>query len=194
MRAKYPHARGLLALLFILVSLLTNGQNVYAQVMNDQLASISAYDHADSPAVSSFDAVSDPEAVEAELAKQRAEQQSKKLAKAGWFSALKRKTVGYCLAGVQDAMDAVGLNVTRKAAAADLAPVLASDERFEEIAIPKQELTDLPPGNIIIWNRSEKHPYGHISITLGNGAESSDHIQKIRPDMTPSFRVFAVRG
>ena len=35
----------------------------------------------------------------------------------------------------------------------------------------------LPPGSIIVWNRSKDHPYGHTSIASGTGKEISDHIQ-----------------
>jgi len=119
---------------------------------------------------------------------------SLQLAKAGWFAALRRKTVGYCLGGVQDALDAIGIKLPRLRAAADLAAPLARDTRFQELSIRKQELAMLPPGAIVVWSKSKAHPYGHVSITQGSGQESSDHIQPIKPGITPSFRVFIPKG
>jgi hypothetical protein len=119
---------------------------------------------------------------------------AQRLAQAGWMAAVKRKTIGFCLAGVQDALDAIGLKLPRLRAAADLAQPMSRDTRFQELSVSRQELAMLQPGAIIIWNKSGAHPYGHISITQGEGKESSDHIQRIQPEITPSFRVFVPKG
>ena len=119
---------------------------------------------------------------------------SKLLAKAGRWAAGRRQTVGMCLGGVQDALDVVGFKFPRMGAAADMAQPLSKDKRFLELQVPPSELTMLPAGAIVVWDRSDEHPHGHISITQGGGQESSDHLQPMKPYITPDFRVFIPKG
>ena len=49
-------------------------------------------------------------------------------------------------------------------------------DRFMEIASGPGDLRKLPPGAIVVWKASRANSAGHISIALGDGRESSDHI------------------
>lgn len=125
----------------------------------------------------------------------------KKLAKTARHTA---GTIGYCLRGVNKTLNKVyGQKIEAKSAymAAD---ILASNDGigkyFTEDAVPRNFLETLPEGAVVVWDnnadgggsnvtpRGRKH--GHISIALGNGMESSDHIAKQIVGRDAEFRVF----
>ena len=100
-------------------------------------------------------------------------------------------TGGWCLRGVTKTLNRAfvlqGENYTasRASAAADAADFLAGDKEgwevfsqhfMEDTLATREDLDNLPAGAVVIWDRSVG-PYGHISVSLGNGLESSDHIQ-----------------
>ena len=99
-----------------------------------------------------------------------------KLATAAEASAKRRNSRGMCLAGVQDAFEAAGMKKDRKPSAYMMKSELSSDKRFKKIATPA-DLSKLPRGAIVVWDRTNKNPHGHISVALGGGKEASDHIQ-----------------
>jgi len=82
-------------------------------------------------------------------------------------------TVGWCYAGVKQALNSVGVALSG-AAAWMAAGQLEEDHRF---AVVKQ--TDLHTGDILVHGKSATHPYGHICVYLGHGQEASDHIQHL---------------
>lgn len=103
-------------------------------------------------------------------------------------------TIGACYRGVKDALIKFGIDLSGGSAwmAADL---LANDARFVEIDVSKDKLNQLPRGAIIVWGKSAKKPDGHISISLGNSKEASDHVQNqiINGWKYNGYRVFVVR-
>ena len=112
-------------------------------------------------------------------------------------------TGGWCLRGVTKTLNrAFGLQgenytASRASAAADAADFLAGDKEgwevfsqhfMEDTLATREDLDNLPAGAVVIWDRSVG-PYGHISVSLGNGLESSDHIQS-QAKWNGNFRVF----
>lgn len=112
-------------------------------------------------------------------------------------------TGGWCLRGVTKTLNrAFGLQgenytASRASAAADAADFLAGDKEgwevfsqhfMEDTLATREDLDNLPAGAVVIWDRSVG-PYGHISVSLGNGLESSDHIQT-QAKWDGNFRVF----
>ena len=67
-------------------------------------------------------------------------------------------------------------------AAADCLDTMRNNENFREIkGLGVNDLNKLPAGAVIVWSRSTSGSsaaclYGHISISVGDGRESSDHI------------------
>lgn len=101
-------------------------------------------------------------------------------------------TTGWCAKGVGDALDAAGLSSQRVPSAYMKADILARDPRFREIDVSGG---NIPPGAVIV------HPagyngagsvHGHIAVSLGNGQEASDHIQRLIT--SPNMRVFVPIG
>ena len=110
----------------------------------------------------------------------------------------KMDTVGNCLVGVARAIrEFLGLKHTALSPLpkAYLAaeqfrtdPVLS--KHFKEVKVDRSDLANLPAGAVVVWNKSEGHSAGHISIALGNGKEASDHIQKQMNRQNAEFTVF----
>lgn len=86
-------------------------------------------------------------------------------------------TVGWCLEGVENGLDAAGIKEPRLASAFQLADVLAKDPRFTEIHIANDQLPNLPPGVVTVWSAGSPSAAGHISVSIGGGNEASDHLQ-----------------
>ncbi len=110
--------------------------------------------------------------------------------KAGESVGGREGTVGMCLKGVQDSLDSIGIKMTRRNYASDMAGDFAADTKhFQEVNPGSPQ-----PGDIIVHGGTAKNPAGHIAIVLPNGKESSDHIQnlistQVTADFGPS-RVF----
>lgn len=108
-------------------------------------------------------------------------------------------TVGWCAKGANNALEAAGIanGETRVYAAYQEADVLANHKNFREVYVSQEDLTKLPAGCVIVWNRSgadsDFGKYGHIAITLGDGREASDHVQQLKVRGT-GFRVFVPVG
>lgn len=102
-------------------------------------------------------------------------------------------TLRKCLAGVRKLLEDEG-NVSSRGAgtlgedAKDAVHYLDKDETFKQNFKKvdyKGDLTKLPAGCIVIWDPytgcdGKLHESGHIAVTLGNGDEASDHVQKLR--------------
>jgi len=115
-----------------------------------------------------------------------------KLAESARRVAANMNTTGWCAKGVGDALDAAGLSSQRVPSAYMKADILARDPRFREIDASGG---NIPPGAVIV------HPagyngagsvHGHIAVSLGNGQEASDHIQRLIT--SPNMRVFVPVG
>lgn len=90
-------------------------------------------------------------------------------------------TTGWCAKGVNRALGNAGLYVNPLPSAYMYGNVLARDSRFREVSLTDDQIRKLPPGAIVVsaaYN-SPGNPHGHISVTLGNGMEASDHIQSL---------------
>ena len=119
-------------------------------------------------------------------------------------------TYGNCLGGVKRSLYAAigeypfGAPEQGTTCAYLCADILAKNKNFREIkGLKKSDLTYLPPGAVVVWdnnigkgkpagkNVSEAgKKYGHISIAIGDGRESSDHISKQITERDATFRVF----
>ena len=103
-----------------------------------------------------------------------------------------RRSLGYCARGVRQALESAGIVGPREVYgnAHQYASLLASHENFAEVAV--NDLTKLPAGCIVVWDKDSRHQYGHIAITQENGLESSDHIQNISNNFSRrgGYRVF----
>lgn len=117
-----------------------------------------------------------------------------------------RGTTGECLGGVDDQFERVFGVRSGKDGAFELADILASDDNelgrhFGEVKnVSRDELAKLPAGCVVVWDNNENgggsnvnglgKKYGHISICLGDGRESSDHIAQQITDRDADYRVF----
>lgn len=118
-----------------------------------------------------------------------------------------RGTTGLCLAGVSDSLHKIFggerlamLGSAYKAAEALRGNVEGYEElasNFREVKVSESELSSLPAGAVVVWNKGGNSSvsqlgkeHGHISISLGNGKESSDHIQNQITGRGTDFTVF----
>lgn len=118
-----------------------------------------------------------------------------------------RGTTGLCLAGVSDSLHKIFggerlamLGSAYKAAEALRGNVEGYEElasNFREVEVSESELSSLPAGAVVVWNKGGNSSvsqlgkeHGHISISLGNGKESSDHIQNQITGRGTDFTVF----
>lgn len=104
-------------------------------------------------------------------------------------------STGWCYRGVSTAVaQATGVQLTGGSAymAADQ---LASNSKFKEISVSPDQLKSLPPGAIVVWGKTAASEHGHISVSLGNGQEASDHIQSQMTSLrgAQNYRVFVLR-
>lgn len=90
-------------------------------------------------------------------------------------------TTGWCYRGVINSLKKVGVTGLTGGSAYMAADQLAKRSDFVEVpkgAVSKDELKNLPAGAVVVWGKgdTENTKHGHISISLGDGRESSDHI------------------
>ncbi|MBT6168315.1 MAG: hypothetical protein HOH94_12675 [Verrucomicrobia bacterium] len=107
--------------------------------------------------------------------------------------ATRRNTIGSCYAGVADAVDFVIEKFLYGSSAYMAADQLKRHQRFRELSgVHGAALRKLPAGAIVVWKKTARSPYGHISVALGDGREASDHVAaqllSLRGDAYP--RVF----
>ncbi len=67
---------------------------------------------------------------------------------------------------------------------------LAKNDQFKEVKVKPSELSELPAGAVVVWNKGGKHKSGHISVSLGDGREISDRIRNQTEGYGTSVRVF----
>ena len=85
-------------------------------------------------------------------------------------------TSGRCYAAVSQALKPLSVDL-HGAAAYQASPLLQQDKRFMPITITSVD--ELRRGDIIVFNKSNSHPYGHISVYEGNYTEASDHVSSV---------------
>ena len=98
-------------------------------------------------------------------------------------------TTGECKTGVRKALEKHGITIKSRSAYMT-ADQLAKNPMFKEIKVKRSELKDLKPGTIVVWDKCNGHPHGHISISLGGGKEASDCIRDQFTDYGPRFKIF----
>ena len=103
-------------------------------------------------------------------------------------------TTGWCLKGVNDSLQRIYGKRLSYNSAYQAIPELQSGqgmgEHFREVSVSRDELSSLPAGAIVVWEASPGHEHGHISIALGDGRESSDHITSQMTSRDANFHVF----
>jgi hypothetical protein len=110
------------------------------------------------------------------------------------FSKAGPTSQGRCYEYVGNALRKFGVQTSGEGAymAADQ---LAKSDKFQEArGISNQDLTKLPAGAVVVWNRGNGHEWGHISIADGHGHEASDFKGNQITNYGTSFRVFLPKG
>ena len=96
-----------------------------------------------------------------------------RIADEAYYEARSRNTVGWCYNAVADAVERVTGPFLWGLHAYQSAPQFASSTHFYESF--DSNLRALPAGAIVVWGQGSSRS-GHISVSLGNGQEASDHI------------------
>ena len=85
-------------------------------------------------------------------------------------------TSGYCYGAVCRALVPLSINL-HGSAAYEAKALLLKDNRFVPLTI--NSVDALRRGDIIVYDRSTGHPYGHISVYEGDYTEASDHVSAV---------------
>ena len=96
-----------------------------------------------------------------------------RIADEAYYEARSRNTVGWCYNAVADAVERVTGPFLWGSHAYQAASQFASSAHFYESF--DSNLRALPAGAIVVWGKGSSRS-GHISVSLGNGQEASDHI------------------
>lgn len=90
-------------------------------------------------------------------------------------------TMGWCLKGVRTGLEKAGLDCSQSMGGSAYQAVAALDNNpaFKRVDISKQDLSKLPAGCVVVWDKSSGNQHGHIAVTLGDGKEASDHVQNV---------------
>lgn len=96
-----------------------------------------------------------------------------RIADEAYWEASRRGTVGWCYNAVADAVERVTGIFLWGAHAYQAADQFASSPHFYEVW--NRDLRSLPAGAVVVWGRGSSRS-GHISVSLGDGREASDHI------------------
>lgn len=97
---------------------------------------------------------------------------------------------GWCLRWVSQDLARHGVNVGG-GSAYQAADQLAQNSRFHEVrGVRNDQLRQLPPGSVVVWDRGPGHEHGHISVALGNGMEASDKLRHQITNYGTGYRVF----
>ena len=100
---------------------------------------------------------------------------------------------GYCYRGVKHHLRQVGVNLTGGSAYQAADQLAGRPDRFREVTVTRAQLRQLPPGAVVVWDRSPGKRHGHISIATGDGREASDKIRNQITNRAASYRVFIPR-
>ena len=86
---------------------------------------------------------------------------------------------GDCARYVRIALEESGLGTGERGDGHDYAKILSHNKNFKEISTKGVDLSTLPPGCILVYDRGVAgydKKFGHVEITLGNGQAASDGI------------------
>lgn len=92
------------------------------------------------------------------------------------------KSLGKCALAVGDALSAVvGENIARKFRGNAWTWIEKVNgtlgKQYWRFLKQSKDTSGLPAGSLVIWNKQEQHPYGHIEIADGQGHLCSDFIR-----------------
>lgn len=96
-----------------------------------------------------------------------------KIADEAYYEASRRRTTGWCYNAVADAVERVTGPFLWGSHAYQAADQFASSLHFYEVW--NVDLQNLPSGAVVVWGKGTSRS-GHISVSLGDGREASDHI------------------
>lgn len=85
----------------------------------------------------------------------------------------------YCAKHVKESIAAAGLGAYKNGHAYQMPQILADNKNFKEISAKGLNLSNLPAGCILVYDRGVSgysSEYGHTEITLGNGTAGSGGI------------------
>lgn len=97
---------------------------------------------------------------------------------------------GYCYRGVKHHLRKIGVNLHGGSAHLAADQLARQRGKFKEVSVRRGQLRKLPPGAVVVWDRSPGKPHGHISIATGDGREASDKIRNQITNRRASYRVF----
>lgn len=123
-----------------------------------------------------------------------------KLANIAEKNASNMNSNGWCARGTNGSLEKAGFanGDTRVSYAYQEADKLARNKNFKEVSVSRGDLKKLPAGCVVVWDRNyfgtkASDIYGHVTITLGDGREASDHVSKMYM-LNSNYRVFVPVG
>ncbi|MBP7211791.1 hypothetical protein KBA27_03060 [bacterium] len=126
-------------------------------------------------------------------------QVGKNLAEVAYENASAQNTRGRCFHGVRTTLELAGLSngEIRGKAAYQAADMLENHKNFKEVNVDRSQLNNLPAGCVVVYNQCPGHPYGHITVSLGDGKAASDHFENAvagHSQLYDQYRVFVPVG
>lgn len=114
-----------------------------------------------------------------------------KLAALGLSMKKNSTSQNYCLRGVKEILKTAGykVNLEGLGSAYLAADRLAQSSEFKEIQAPSN-LQSLPPGAIVVNDKTAEREHGHIAIVGQNGEDISDRVRSQVIKQAPNVRVF----
>lgn len=98
------------------------------------------------------------------------------IARSSMNVAVSTRSFGRCYAAVARALNPLGVKLTG-ASAYMARPQLLQDPRFVPLVVT--DVAQLWRGDIVVYQKSNSHPHGHICVYEGNFLEASDHVAKV---------------
>ncbi len=106
---------------------------------------------------------------------------------------VRKNIIGFnnqCAKYVRIALEQSGLGNGSRGDGYQYADILSNNKNFKEISTKNLNLSNLPAGCILVYDRGVSGysgEYGHVEITLGNGQAASDGVTN---NIRPGARVF----
>ena len=102
-----------------------------------------------------------------------------------------------CAKGVRLTLEKLGIKGVQSDSAYQMADKFARHPQFSEFQVGQswEAVKKLPPGTVLVYNKSAKHPDGHVSIITAPGKEMSDIPRNIvNPQFYGGVRAFSLTG
>ena len=114
-----------------------------------------------------------------------------KLAQIANQTAKQMGSSGWCLKGVNNSLEKMyGFRLSYNSAYMAIPALDKMTDKFTKVNATKADLDKLPAGAVVVWEADGDNPHGHISISLGNGYEASDHVAKQYKNISEKFHVY----